>query len=307
LTWKFFCRGTDGFPEKIVKGAEGDHQGHLNRGGIPYAPFKGSIMPPPEAVKSGKVAPLTDAHWHMSGGVVLLTLLGGLGTLFGPVVGAFTILALENELADKVGPWVTVIMGVIFVVLGRPVNEPGSPASGPDRRRTMRITYSFDERTEEGFTAWRSIQHFKRIVEDPAAAGLATGAGDDAGQDTEVLVLHGDSREALVARAEGVRRFLAERPRIFKEDGFLFVHGSARNPLNEYVFPEDIYNQRKMDRIFALIDRYCFQGHTHVPGVFTESLQDDSYLFQAPDDIDSTHKLDERKTMVKERIEQGRL
>ena len=66
--------------------------------------------------------------------------------------------------------------------------------------------------------------------------------------------------------------FLAERPRSHRENGYLFVHGSARNPLNEYVFPEDIYNQRKMERIFALVERYCFQGHTHVPGVFTESL-----------------------------------
>jgi branched-chain amino acid transport system permease protein len=63
-----------------------------------------------------QLASLTDAHWHMSGEVVLMTLLGGLGTLFGPVVGAFVIVTLENELADKVGPWVTVIMGVIFVV-----------------------------------------------------------------------------------------------------------------------------------------------------------------------------------------------
>ena len=64
--------------------------------------------------------------------------------------------------------------------------------------------------------------------------------------------------------------FLAERPRSHRENGYLFVHGSARNPLNEYVFPEDIYNQRKMERIFALVERYCFQGHTHVPGIFTE-------------------------------------
>ena len=63
-----------------------------------------------------QLASLTDAHWHMSGEVVLMTLLGGLGTLFGPAVGAFTIVVLENELADKVGPWVTVIMGAIFVV-----------------------------------------------------------------------------------------------------------------------------------------------------------------------------------------------
>jgi predicted phosphodiesterase len=91
--------------------------------------------------------------------------------------------------------------------------------------------------------------------------------------------------------------FLAERPRTFKENGFLYVHGSARNPLNEYVFPEDIYNQRKMERIFALVDKYCFQGHTHVPGIFTESLPEDLYQFHAPDEIEYVHKLDARKTL----------
>jgi predicted phosphodiesterase len=91
--------------------------------------------------------------------------------------------------------------------------------------------------------------------------------------------------------------FLADRPRVFKENGYLFVHGSARNPLNEYVFPEDIYNQRKMDRIYALVDRYCFQGHTHVPGIFTEALPEDLYQFHAPDEIEYSHKLDGRKTL----------
>src|SRR5207244_5406152 len=74
--------------------------------------------------------------------------------------------------------------------------------------------------------------------------------------------------------------FLAERPRSHRENGFLYVHGSARNPLNEYVFPEDVYNQRKMERIFALVERYCFQGHTHVPGIFTESRQ-----FMSPEEV----------------------
>jgi hypothetical protein len=60
LTWKVFGRRTDGFPEKLVPEAKGDYHGHLARGGDPYSPFKGSIMPPPEAVKAGKVAPLTD-------------------------------------------------------------------------------------------------------------------------------------------------------------------------------------------------------------------------------------------------------
>ena len=59
---------------------------------------------------------LTDVHWHISGEVVLMTLLGGMGTVLGPVVGAFIIVTLQNELADKVGSWVTVIMGLIFVV-----------------------------------------------------------------------------------------------------------------------------------------------------------------------------------------------
>ncbi len=63
-----------------------------------------------------QLASLTDAHWHMSGEVVLMTLLGGLGTVLGPSAGALTIVGLENLLADKVGPWITVIMGGIFVL-----------------------------------------------------------------------------------------------------------------------------------------------------------------------------------------------
>ncbi|MEX8517610.1 MAG: branched-chain amino acid ABC transporter permease [Leptothrix sp. (in: b-proteobacteria)] len=61
-------------------------------------------------------ATLSDAHWSLSGEVVLMTLLGGLGTFAGPVLGAFTIIGLQNFLADRVGSWVTVIIGVIFVV-----------------------------------------------------------------------------------------------------------------------------------------------------------------------------------------------
>ncbi len=61
-------------------------------------------------------ATLSDAHWSLSGEVVLMTLLGGMGTFAGPVLGALTIIGLQNFLADRVGSWVTVIIGVIFVV-----------------------------------------------------------------------------------------------------------------------------------------------------------------------------------------------
>ena len=62
-----------------------------------------------------QLASLTDVNWPMSGEVVLMTLLGGMGTIFGPVVGAFVIISLENYLA-VFGQWVTVITGAIFVI-----------------------------------------------------------------------------------------------------------------------------------------------------------------------------------------------
>jgi branched-chain amino acid transport system permease protein len=62
-----------------------------------------------------QLASLTDVHWTMSGEVVLMTLLGGLGTVFGPVVGAAIIITMQNYLA-QLGAWVTVVQGAIFVV-----------------------------------------------------------------------------------------------------------------------------------------------------------------------------------------------
>lgn len=62
-----------------------------------------------------QIASLSDVHWHASGEVVLMTLLGGIGTALGPVVGAFTYVALQNYLAPF-GSWVFIIQGVVFVL-----------------------------------------------------------------------------------------------------------------------------------------------------------------------------------------------
>jgi branched-chain amino acid transport system permease protein len=62
-----------------------------------------------------QLASLTDVHWTMSGEVVLMTLLGGMGTIFGPVVGAAVIITMQNYLA-QFGAWVTIIQGFIFVL-----------------------------------------------------------------------------------------------------------------------------------------------------------------------------------------------
>jgi len=87
--------------------------------------------------------------------------------------------------------------------------------------------------------------------------------------------------------------FLGELPRRHVEGDYLFVHGSARNPLNEYIFPEDIYNQQKMEKIFALVPNYCFQGHTHIPGIFTENLD-----FLAPEETEFEYPLGNEKVLV---------
>ncbi len=62
-----------------------------------------------------QLASLTDVHWSMSGEVVLMTLVGGLGTIFGPIAGAVVIITMQNYLAE-LGSWVTIVQGVVFVI-----------------------------------------------------------------------------------------------------------------------------------------------------------------------------------------------
>ena len=94
------------------------------------------------------------------------------------------------------------------------------------------------------------------------------------------------SRRAVELRWE----FLGELPQRHQEETLLFVHGSPRQPVTEYIFPEDIYNERKMRSLFALNPGTCFHGHTHLPGILTETLE-----FHAPEEIDYAFKLDGRR------------
>ncbi|MDG2382071.1 MAG: metallophosphoesterase family protein [Pirellulaceae bacterium] len=87
--------------------------------------------------------------------------------------------------------------------------------------------------------------------------------------------------------------FLCELPRQHHEAEHTFVHGSARNPLMEYVFPEDVHNPGKLQRIFSLIKQYCFQGHTHVAGVFVQGDK-----FYRPSDFGDQLTLGEQKAMI---------
>lgn len=87
--------------------------------------------------------------------------------------------------------------------------------------------------------------------------------------------------------------FLGELPSRHDEGKHLFVHGSPRDATNEYVFPEHAYDSAKMQNLFRRVEQYCFQGHTHIPGIFTESGE-----FLSPEDIDYQYELRDEKVMV---------
>jgi len=77
-------------------------------------------------------------------------------------------------------------------------------------------------------------------------------------------------------------RFLGSLPAIHREDGLLCVHGSPRKPINEYLFPDDVFSNsaKLLDNFRRMEETLCFVGHTHVPGV----LLDDPY-FDPPDEL----------------------
>ena len=87
--------------------------------------------------------------------------------------------------------------------------------------------------------------------------------------------------------------FLQGLPDQATDGDLLFVHGSARNPLIEYVFPEDINNPQKMERIFSLIPRYCFHGHTHIAGLFAGTQR-----HFRPADIGHKYTFGEEKLLI---------
>lgn len=82
--------------------------------------------------------------------------------------------------------------------------------------------------------------------------------------------------------------FICNMPRVVQRDGLLFVHGSPRGPTSEYVFPEDTQNHKKMEKLFSLITHSCFQGHTHVPGIFSSD-----HRFRRSDEVPERFSLDQ--------------
>jgi len=88
--------------------------------------------------------------------------------------------------------------------------------------------------------------------------------------------------------------FLKSLPETHQRNGRLLVHGSPRDPVTEYIFPEDVeVDPGKMEEIFAKFERTCFVGHTHLPGVFTEDM-----AFFSPAEIGGRFDLARGKAVV---------
>ena len=102
-----------------------------------------------------------------------------------------------------------------------------------------------------------------------------------------------ENDNANLAKSDRRWDFLGELPRRHDEGKYLFVHGSPRDPTNEYVFPEHIYEKSRMQMLMKRFEQYCFQGHTHIPGIFTESGS-----FLEPRQQDNFFRLTTDKCMI---------
>jgi len=107
------------------------------------------------------------------------------------------------------------------------------------------------------------------------------------------------TKEQLVLRSDGgkVNRilwdYIGSLKKILVDEPFIFVHGSPRDYTREYIFPRDIYEEDKLNSIFALVNQYCLTGHTHIQGVITED-----FTFIRPPDIDGKYRLRKEKAII---------
>ena len=89
-------------------------------------------------------------------------------------------------------------------------------------------------------------------------------------------------------------KFLGNLPVRVRTSEYIGVHASPRRPVNEYIFPDDIYtNPGKFVSIFERVEKLCFCGHTHVPGVFLEGPD-----FYSPDELDGKFELTDEKAII---------
>jgi diadenosine tetraphosphatase ApaH/serine/threonine PP2A family protein phosphatase len=135
----------------------------------------------------------------------------------------------------------------------------------------------WDERVLSAPTTELMPEHL-RIVEWTRTALSAAGSPED------------------VARR---REYLTTRRLTHALGDFLFAHGTPRDPLNEWLFPEDVYNPATMAEIGTALNRYGFVGNTHLPGAFVQSGDDPgAWEYFAPAEVHDFWRFDGRKAII---------
>ncbi len=99
----------------------------------------------------------------------------------------------------------------------------------------------------------------------------------------------GEDREGNLRRWE----FLDSLETTHRDGNILYVHGTPREPITEYLYPRDIYRPEKLNEILEMIDWLCFCGHTHSPGIWTEDM-----IYLTPQEVNYRYHLVNKKTIV---------
>ena len=140
-----------------------------------------------------------------------------------------------------------------------------------------------------GFQITLKGNHEEALLEEFQSAAFNLRARQSIDWTREQLSMLSADREANAGRWD----FLGGLETVHKDDRIMYVHGTPRNPTNEYLYPRDVYRPGKMIAIFAHVDHLCFVGHSHVPGVWTEDM-----VFRSPDEVEFEHRVEGKKTIV---------
>ncbi len=129
---------------------------------------------------------------------------------------------------------------------------------------------------------------------DWAVANSAVGFNQMARQAIDYTRARLEPRRLRSRRAARRWEFVKALPHEHRRDDWLLVHGSPRDPVMEYIFPEDVdMAPEKLEAVFALVERVCFVGHTHLPGVFTEDM-----AFHTPAELGHSYYIGQEKAVV---------
>ena len=152
---------------------------------------------------------------------------------------------------------------------------------GPNPKECIDLAFDFDV-TLKG-------NHEHALLTEFEGSSFNARARDSIDWTREQLNPLGEDRDANLRRWD----FLGNLEETHRDEGLLYVHGTPRDPIAEYLYPRDIYRPEKLEAIFEMVDWLCLCGHTHVPGIWTEDM-----IYLTPQEVNYRYHLVNKKTLV---------